>query len=583
MAAALSRTRWLSVGLGAGLIGLAASTAVPLARTEPEAVIISGTVIDEVGEPVVGVFVSTVSGASKQNQLTGEGGRFRFVVGAGSYTLSAKKAGYVDAEHGQRFPGDSGRPVTVAEGEQSHTGLRLRIWRLGILTGRMLSDKEPLIGAAVRALELVEVNGVPQLRKAGSAATDDRGEYRISVPPGRYAVAVLRRLNGAGAEPGVDGRSIATTFAPGVHSSALAQLYSVLPATEHLVPDMDVPSVPLGTLHGRIVTTGKEVPPVAIRLTPFPMDQPPTDLDPIQVLSRADGSFEIKDLPVGEYDLAAVEVRQSAGGIRLSAVGNTFRFVGQLKPGVPLARASTARTGWTRLRVTVAKAGEAPVEIELKEGLAVSGRFTFGQGQGSPTADQLLASPIWLQSVDPPYWSSQAGRIEPDGSFLLPAVPGGRYVLRFLMSFRGWVVLESKMQGRTRTNPILDLESGDIRDLEIVMSSRPGAITGRVTDHAGRPVQDATVVLFSQDRLRWRSAGVGLGNQVRSARTGSDGRYSLGGLPAGKYLIVAKGADVPRVLAQEETLIALARSALSIQLLEGDIQTHHFKIDPKMP
>jgi hypothetical protein len=69
----------------------------------------------------------------------------------------------------------------------------------------------------------------------------------------------------------------------------------------------------------------------------------------------------------------------------------------------------------------------------------------------------------------------------------------------------------------------------------MVLTSRTATISGVARDEAGRPVERARVVVFSEseESWGWRS------RTVRTAETGADGRFTVDGVLDGAYRIVA--------------------------------------------
>ena len=95
-----------------------------------------------------------------------------------------------------------------------------------------------------------------------------------------------------------------------------------------------------------------------------------------------------------------------------------------------------------------------------------------------------------------------------------------------------------------------------------------GEVAGRVVRPDGLPQPDAQVVLARRDaagtlrQLRW------------SARTGFDGRYVIGGVPAGRYLVLVRaiGSDVAADGRPDATLfpgVPLAEAGTAIDVVAG--------------
>ena len=110
----------------------------------------------------------------------------------GSYKITAARNGYAKQEYGQRIPAGQGTVVTLAGG-QTLKDVAFYLIPGGTISGRVRDDGgEPITGARVELLRATYVRpGKRDFRIAGSALTDDRGEYRLYwITPGRYYLKV---------------------------------------------------------------------------------------------------------------------------------------------------------------------------------------------------------------------------------------------------------------------------------------------------------------------------------------------------------------------------------------------------------
>src|SRR5262249_47199050 len=200
-------------------------------------------------------------------------------LAAGSYVVSAAKAGFVDGVYGQRRPLQPGTPVVLADA-QSAANIDVRIMRGGVITGRLGDeDGEPLPRALVSVQRYQYVRGERQLTTAGSDQTDDRGQYRVfGLPPGEYYVSAsaaglggligrgLQLALGAGAGRGGRGgpnalpafgvpdqaeqTGYAPSYYPGVVSAAEAGKVTLAPGQEVAGIDFQIQLVPLAKVTG---------------------------------------------------------------------------------------------------------------------------------------------------------------------------------------------------------------------------------------------------------------------------------------------------------------------------------------------
>lgn len=111
---------------------------------------------------------------------------------AGSFTISAKKRGYLDGAYGRLTPDGLGRPLDLRDGERV-TDIVVKMWRFATISGTVTDDAgDPVGGANVQVWRRTFVAGHWRLTYAGeSGYADERGAYRIiSLPPGDYAVVI---------------------------------------------------------------------------------------------------------------------------------------------------------------------------------------------------------------------------------------------------------------------------------------------------------------------------------------------------------------------------------------------------------
>jgi len=168
---------------------------------------ITGMVMEAAnGQPIQGARV-TVSGpelAKDRSFLTNDHGVYRITgLPAGHFTIATSKAGFLDLVYGQRRPFMEGAVMELKQGEQvPFTDCKLL--RAGAIAGRITGDDgEPLIGATVIVRQYAIVQSERQLVPAGTAQTDEAGNYRVSelVPGDYYVNADLPECAFVGATP----------------------------------------------------------------------------------------------------------------------------------------------------------------------------------------------------------------------------------------------------------------------------------------------------------------------------------------------------------------------------------------------
>src|SRR5437016_9080362 len=174
---------------------------------------ISGRVIADNGRPVkrARAFITAAELSGGRGALTDENGIFDFTeLPAGRYTLTVSKSGFVSLSYGQRRPLQAGTPLQLADGQQLK-GIEFRLPRGSVIAGHIFDeDGEAVPGAIVRVMRYQYMQGNRQLVPAGTAQTDDKGQYRVwGLMPGDYYINAVTRiadLGGRGGGPGPGGR-----------------------------------------------------------------------------------------------------------------------------------------------------------------------------------------------------------------------------------------------------------------------------------------------------------------------------------------------------------------------------------------
>ncbi len=116
----------------------------------------------------------------------------------GTYRIAVTLNGYVKQEYGQRSFTGQGSVLTLTKGE-TIKGLVVRLTRAANINGRIADETgQPASGVTVRIIKATyNANGIRLFQQAGTARTNDRGEYRLYwITPGRYYLV-------AGTPPGI--------------------------------------------------------------------------------------------------------------------------------------------------------------------------------------------------------------------------------------------------------------------------------------------------------------------------------------------------------------------------------------------
>ena len=221
-----------------------------------------------------------LQGATRLSAVSDANGRFHFTtLTPGDYTALALSQGFAVSSVPVRIPASGGITIPLTP----H----------GVITGKIRDEAgDPLPGLAVSALMHDYSTASARLRSAGTASTDDRGEYRLfDLPPGRYYLLVVA--------PSAKLSPSAQVFYPGVLEFGRAGPVDVSAGAETGNVDFPVPTVIFHHVRGHGVDAQSGAPLVGF----LRVEHCGTGL-PLPVITslHTDGAFDIQ-VPAGAFCL----------------------------------------------------------------------------------------------------------------------------------------------------------------------------------------------------------------------------------------------------------------------------------------
>jgi hypothetical protein len=421
-------------------------------------------------------------------------GRFEFKeVPPGRYTLRAQRNGYVAQTYGQRGAGPG--IVVQVEAGQRVENIRFKLERAGVISGTVFEDDgESVEGVTVYAMRLRFFPGGRQrLTSAGSARTDDLGNYRITgLPPGQYLVRAGGR-EGIGIGGPMANLAYSPVFYPGVASQDDARRMHVQAGSETPRVDFTVKSVPTFSIRGRIIDTVTGTAPRRYNAG-FGREGGMV----MTSVNAADGTFQLSGLEPGEY----------------TVVGSVFD-----------SETRSERRGYARAQIMDA---DANVVVMLGNSAELTGRAEF---DGSPASTAGLF--LTLENEDVASGMFAGGPVE-DGKFKILNIPEGRY--RFVMgaSARNAYLKSIRCGGQDYTLAVLEISAGQkIEDCELKLGTDVARVSGQVARGDGSP-EGMVVALIAQslDDRKFR-------RRVYVGQADATGAYEIRGVPPGEYFAFA--------------------------------------------
>jgi len=541
------------VKLIAALLLLAASLAAQTASVE-------GIVVDQAtGQPLSGVHVRVLTGDVASvtvervyGAISDRAGHFSISgIKPGLYLVAPERTGFVLV----RPPGPIPAPVLALKAGQHITDQKVEMMACGFVSGRVVDDNgDPVPGAS-----LLLRAAPPDTDVENPFAiplpnfTNDRGEFRVVVSPGKYYLQVFPRNN----RPQISGPVMpyTATFYPNGGTPGEASPIQVKPGQE-------VTSLDIRLAHARMSAPGAGA--VANLTIGGLVTGAPSGARATITVTRSlnlgvtqsfrgavadgDGKFQIRGLPSGNYKVFAqyaagkVVLESQAVDVQLTSVDLGYLQL-QLAPGEDLNGS---------LEIAGEAAGAAP-----SRKIAVKLEAVEPGGHGTP--------------------ETSPAQVAADRSFRIPAVLPGRYRVHLVPLPEGAFIRSVMLDGAAVDEAGFELSRGGLGDrLKITLSLNAGQLSGTVLGH-----DDAPLTSPLAEVLVWKNAA----QVMPEHHPVADSRYVLKNLRPGKVRVLAvdafdftnlAGANNPAEFAK-----ALLAAAEEIEVKEGVSLVKNLKIVAK--
>ena len=500
---------------------------------------ISGRVVDEAGEPVVGLVVQAwavvfQAGRSVLNSAlpviagTDDRGVYRISeVPPGRYVVAVPQLLVTT-------------PANVPELPRSTS---------------------PWLGADFVGIEVL--NGVLGVPAAGSSAAMRSGDW-------------LSWLSGS-IGPTSRGSSVhelgyRTTFHAGVTAASDASRLDVRPGEEVGGIDFQLMPVPVHSVSGHVSGPTGPAAYITVRLA----DGAPgsTDIPTARTataVTDARGAFMFRGVPTGEYRLQVIETPRTgaAGGIgavTASDLAGLYDFSADFS--------LEAQTLWASVPVAVAT-DISDLEITLQTGVRLTGRLAFEGKTPPPSASFLTKVSVLIDRADGSLPTMRADRevdVGPSGDFHSVGLPPGRYFVRVPAPPPGWALQSVDWEGRDLSVEPLEVRDASVSSIVVRFTDRPSEVNGSVRTKEGSPDVNAAVVVFPVDARRWTDYGW-QPRDLTFARVDLTGRYAIRGLSDGDYCLVAVDDAVLVDWGSPHLFEALSRLGEPLHVSDGAVKT----------
>jgi hypothetical protein len=507
---------------------------------------ISGRVLDERGEPLVGVAVRVFSHALVSGQRQLLGGELATTDDLGRYHV---------------------------------TGLQPGTYSVAVLS--------------VQTTVLQAINESPIMQPVGQLADSgvSVGRGIISTPTidvdGKHRLVITNFATPP--PPSSEGnRAYPLTFYPGVSTPVDATPIEIAWGSTQTAIDVHVRPVAAVRVSGRLVTpAGEPAPQLLLRLMAAGMERLGFGTEVATTPVEPDGSFTFLNVPSGRYTLLAqATVTEFSSGSTSRRVPEASGFVGASASvgsadGAPdldyLSRTSKQTDFWARMPLSVSARDMADVNVPLQHAAVLQGRIALSEGFTLPADTRIFVSLVPANG-DPALGllSGSVDVTKPDRTFTVGGLLGGTYLLSASISVsapgaRPTRVASVVWQGREARDIGLDASSGeDFHDVVVTLTDKTIEINGTVTGANGPQI--AAVIAFPVDRSRWTNFGLRPAN-FEGTRSASSGSFRLERLVEGDYYLIAVDSSQRNAWVDARFLSAAAPLASRVSLKWGDKQT----------
>jgi uncharacterized protein (DUF2141 family) len=557
--------------------------------------------------PVPRAIVTVTFGRVVRTTLSDDDGRFSIGgLPAGTFTVAARKAAWLPAQHGATRPGSHGVPVVVAAGARVEAPLTM--FKGAAVTG-VLRDilGEPVSGVPVSAIDVRTGVPPPVTLPLEFSSTDDRGVYRLyGLPPGEYLIAavppasraalvgalstgeldavasIASQVHAANAAPAGSGANLPSSQAvhyspayyPGTPYIEQALRLKLQPGEERRDINLEIAPVLVGSLEGTVSVDPNDRALLRVDLMPWQRLMSSATSPVRAQLPDQSGKFSFNNLPPGRYRVIA---RLNPGGRdRMEVVdvpmpgGGTRKVVQESSSAFP-----TGDFHYAYADVDVRGDDRTSVTLTMQPGGVISGRLRIDTESGAKPPD-LTRVGLSLEadvSATAPVPSGNlltqtVAEVRLDGTFELRGIGPGRFRLKVTGPLEGnvrWQATSALAGSRDLFDEWMDFGPGmSLPDVVVALSDRRSGVDGLLQSATGQPSSSVNVIVVPLSRDLWKAGS----RRIASVRPQSDGRFTFD-VPPGDYALAAVTDFDPLDLTDPAWLEQIVGAGVKVTVAEG--------------
>lgn len=378
----------------------------------------------------------------------------------------------------------------------------------------------------------------------------------------------------AGLNGGTDdaGMGYAPVYYPGTTTSSSATTVSLGVSEERQALDFQLQLVTTATVSGTVTTPDGDAGGVMLTLV-NETEQALGGAGINTTRTQPDGTFTFSNVAPGQY-----VVKARGGGGRGGRGGGGGRGANGAAgtPGAAAAPAPPPEQLWGQVAITIDGRAMSGVAISMQPGMKVNGHMTFDGGAAPTdlTRVRVALSPAATGGANDLAQNAPA-QMDATGHFSISGVPPGRYTVRVQGQVQGFNLRSAMSGGRDALDFSIEVKPNeDIADVTLVMTTKTQELSGTLTDGQNQAATDYSVIIFATERQYWLPQS----RRIVSLRPGTDGRFTARNLPAGEYYMAAVTDVEPGEWFDPEFLQQLRGAAVRVTLSDGDKKTQDLRI-----
>ena len=515
---------------------------------------ITGMVIDEAGEALVGIQVTSV-------RRTNVGGRRRFTPGVtattddrGIYRLARLVPGdYAVAIQSSQV---SVPAATVKQYQESLVG--------GIAGGVIDTSRNSLMQNLMQIGATTLLSGGPDSRQVGDQVQSLARNSPTPPPAGGTRLFAYP-----------------TVYYPSAPTVTGATIVTVASGQERTGVDIGVRPVPTARVSGTVAGASGPSSGLPVRLVPVGAEDLGRGADAAGTLTDGNGNFTFAAVPAGDYLLRVLQTPRPPAPamapttIQVGSGMVVSSFSGAPDPG----GVSSEPTLWAALPVSVGESDLTGVNVVLRTGARITGHVEFDGAAEKPAPEVMSRIPVLVEPVDgqvdriltPP------GRVDARGQFQTFGVAAGRYFVRVPAPPTGWTFKGAFLGERDISDSPIEIESNDVSDVVLSFTDRPASLGGTVQITGQMARDGVAVIVFPADSKAWMDAGANP-RRLRRIPTTDAGAYEVAALPAGAYYVTAIRESAGGEWMDPKFLESLVSGAAHVQIDDGEKATQNVRV-----